>query len=333
MMLFTELKKSLTQMFRKKKQGYAVFSSDVHIRGAAAENTQYKPRYHRLAKIRQRIQGKKKDFPEEYHRPAKKKSYGRFIILGVLILAVPLGWFFGGGDKVRQSLQSISFFKVAKIEVSGCAAVAQEKILEASGIITHQTSLLALDVAKIESSIATVPWVAKVMVKKRWPAKIQIVVEENAPVALLHTSSTSGLQLQYMDGKGKAFSTVNPGGEIDFPVVTGLTERGDLAVREKALAEILIFLSKVRGNDPHLPAHSVSELHVTKTGELVVYLVDYPFPIFFGNGNTKEKYSRLIQVLRALYKKQNSKELLSQIKYIQMDYFNDKVLVVESGSE
>jgi hypothetical protein len=111
-----------------------------------------------------------------------------------------------------------------------------------------------------------------------------------------------------------------------------LAEVADQPLKEKALAEILTFLRKVRGNDPHLPAQSVSELHVTKSGQIVVYLVDYPFPIFFGNGNTKVKYSRLIQVLRALYKKQNGKELLSQIEYIQMDYLNDKVLVVEHGS-
>jgi hypothetical protein len=62
---------------------------------------------------------------------------------------------------------------------------------------------------------------------------------------------------------------------------------------------------------------------------MVLYLVEYPFPIFFGNGNSEKKYSRLIQVLRVLYKKPNGKELLAQIAYIQMDYLNDKVLVVE----
>jgi cell division protein FtsQ len=176
------------------------------------------------------------------------------------------------------------------------------------------------------------PWVARATVKRSWPAKILIAIEENAPIALLHLPSAEGMQLQYLDANGIAFSSVNPGADIDFPVVTGLTEITDPQLKEKVLAEILTFLRKVQGNDPHLPAHSVSELHATKSGELVVYLVEYPFPIFFGNGNTKVKYSRLIQVLRTLYKKQNGKELLSQIEYIQMDYLNDKVLVVESGS-
>lgn len=332
-MLLTKLKKSLTGLFRKKKPGYASFSSDLHIRGAAAETSQYKPRFHRLAKIRQRILGKKRDYQEEYSQPvSRKRGYVKFAVLFLMVSALPFAWAYGGGERVRQGLQSITLFKVAKIEITGCTAVSKEKVLAASEIVPHQTSLLTLQGSQIETRIAAVPWVARATVKRSWPAKIQIAIEENAPIALLHSPSVDGTQLQYLDANGSAFSSVNPGADIDFPVVTGLSEIADQQVKDKVLAEILTFLRKVQGNDPHLPAQSVSELHVTKSGELVVYLVEYPFPIFFGNGNTKVKYSRLIQVLRALYKKQDGKELLSQIEYIQMDYLNDKVLVVESGS-
>ena len=122
------------------------------------------------------------------------------------------------------------------------------------------------------------------------------------------------------------------GANLDFPVITGLAEIDIPALKKKALAEILLFLQKVGINDPHLPAQSVSEVHVNPIGELVVYLVEYPFPIFFGNGNTKQKYQKLIRVLRALYKKERGEEIISSVEYIRMDYFNDKVLVAQSGS-
>lgn len=333
-MLLTRLKKFIIRLFRKKKQGYASFASDLHIRGAVAETTGYKPRHHRLEKIKRRIQGKKRELQEGYGQPvSRKKGNVKTFVLFFVILAMPLVWVYGGGtEKVREGLQSIHLFKVGKIEIAGCTAVSKEKILEVSEITPYQSSLLTLRSSEIEARIAKVPWVARATVKRNWPAKILITIEENAPVALLNSPDVGGGQLQYLDANGVVFSAVNPGGEIDFPVVTGLAEITDQQLKEKALSEILIFLRKVQGNDPHLPAQSVSEMHVTPSGELVVYLVEYPFPIFFGNGNTKIKYSRLIQVLRALYKKQNGKELLSQIEYIQMDYLNDKVLVVESGS-
>ncbi len=332
-MLHARLKRFLASVFGKKKKGYASFANDLRVRGVATEIGHYKNRFHRITKIRQRIQSKKREYQEEYSRPLmRNKMYLRLGVMLLLVSALPIVWVYGGGEKIIQGLQSITFFRVARVEITGCTAVSKEKVLDASGIVLQQTNLLTLNSKEIEDRIAAVPWVARTVVKRSWPAKVQISIEENAPVALLHSPGGEGTQLQYLDDNGMAFSSVNLGADIDFPVVTGLTEITDQQLKEKVLAEILIFLRKVRGNDPHLPAQSVSELHVTKSGEMVVYLVDYPFPIFFGNGNTKQKYSRLIQVLRALYKKQNGKELLSQIEYIQMDYLNDKVLVVESGS-
>lgn len=330
--MYSRLKKYFSNLIRKKKRGYAGFASDLHIRGAATETGKH-GRLHFLSKIRKLLRAKQREYLEEYRRPtSRKRLYVKFSFISLLVMALPLLWIYGGGEKVRQGLQSIALFRVNKIEIAGCTTVSKEIVLEASGIILHQTSLLALNRSQIEARIASVPWVGRAVVKRNWPSNILIEIEENAPVALLHAPSTGGTQLQYLNASGIAFSSVVPGADLDFPIVTGLEEVIDQQLKEKALAEVLMFLQKVRGNDPHLPAHSVSELHVAKSGEMVVYLVEYPFPIFFGSGNTKQKYSRLIQVFRALYKKQNSKELLSQIKYIQMDYLNDKVLVVESGS-
>ena len=159
-MLFTQFKKFLARIFRKKKQGYAGFANDLHIRGAAAETGRPR-RYHRLAKIRQRIQTKKREYQEEYSRPmSRKRGYVRFTVLLMVVLALPLVWVYGGGAKVRQGLQAIALFQVGKIEITGCAAVPQKKILDVSGIVAHQTSLLTLNSSQIESRIAAVPWVA-----------------------------------------------------------------------------------------------------------------------------------------------------------------------------
>ncbi len=331
-MMYSRFKKYVSTLIPKKKRGYASFASDLHIRGAAAETGKH-GRLHFLSKIRKHIREKQRAYLEEYRRPmSRKRLFIKFCFFFLLVMALPLLWIYGGGEKVRQGLQSIAIFRVNKVEIAGCTTVSKEKVLEASGIILHQTSLFTLSSRQIEARISSVPWVGRAIVKKNWPSNIIIEIEENAPVALLHSPSAEGIELQYLNASGIAFSSVDPGADLDFPIVTGLAEVTDQQLKEKALAEVLMFLQKVRGNDPHLPAHSVSELHVAKSGEMVVYLVEYPFPIFFGSGNTKQKYSRLIQVFRALYKKQNSKELLSQIKYIQMDYLNDKVLVVESGS-
>lgn len=292
-----------------------------------------KPHHPRLVRLKRLLLTKKSKAHEGYSRPvARKRPIVRAGVTVFTLIVLGLAVVYGGKAKMAEALRAISWFKINKIDVIGSTAVARDKLVEASGIILYQTSLLALNSSQVEAKLAAVPWVARVEVKKDWPSRIAITIEENAPFALLHSPGAEGMQLQYVDAKGVPFASVPLGADVDFPVITGLAEITDPEVREKALAEALLFLRKVHGNDPHLPAQSVSELHFTKAGEMVVYHVDYPFPIFFGNGNTKQKYSRLIQVLRALFKKEKGKELLSQIKYIQMDYMNDKVIVVENGS-
>lgn len=331
-MRLTTLRKAWARLRGKKKAGYASFSSDLNIRGAANESGTSR-RLHRLAKIRQRIQTKKREQSQGYGRPVpKRRALIKVVALGALPLFVAAAWFFGGGDLLRRQIEGMAFFRVNKIEVSGCNAVSRDKVIEASGIALRQSSLLTIDLDKSREGIAKLPWVAKAEVTRSWPARIAIAIEENAPVALVHSGGGEGSPLRLLDGGGKVFSEASLDGDIDFPVITGWLEVADQEIKERAMREILAFLRKVRSNDPHLPAHSLSEVHITPSGEMVLYLVEYPFPIFFGNGNSEKKYSRLIQVLRALYKKPNGKELLSQIAYIQMDYLNDKVLVVERAA-
>ncbi len=264
-----------------------------------------------------------------YQSPAaRKKMLAKLVTASGFTVALLLLLLLGGGHHIVKSLASLPFFQVSGITFSGNDSISEEKLREASKIILHQTSLIGLDCSRVEANLASVPWVAKAEVRKNWPSTVEISVVENIPVALLHSSMGGNNQLQYIDKKGVPFLRVWPGADIDFPVITGLTEIGEPEVRHQALAEVLTFLKAVSGNNPNLPAQSVSEIHLTREGEMVVYLVENPFPIFFGKSNTSRKYGRLVQVLKSLYKKQN----VSRVEYIQLDYLDDKVLVAQSES-
>ncbi len=96
---------------------------------------------------------------------------------------------------------------------------------------------------------------------------------------------------------------------------------------EQAWDEVMEFLRRLWGNNAHLPAHSLSEIHVTKDGGIVLYLVEYPFPIFFGRGEVKKKYTRLVEVLKPLYESDKGHRIIEEVEYIQMEYLENKVLV------
>jgi cell division protein FtsQ len=319
----------------KKRSGNSYLKSDMHLSPLPGQKSrhgsQYAQRKNRLARLRQLLQVKKQASRGSYKTPVRSRKM-MFRLAGSAVMTLVLLVFLlaGGGRLVLSHLQSISFFQVSAIVFSGAEAVPEQKLREASGIILHQTSLIGLDCSRVEAALTTVPWIAAAEVSRSWPSTIGISVVENVPVALINGAGPGGTSLQYIDKHGVPFMRVRPGADTDFPVITGLTGIGDPQVRRAALGEALIFLANINGNDPYLPAQSVSEIHLEKDGGMVVYLVEYPFPIFFGRSDTSKKYSRLVQVFKALYKKQKGRDFISRIEYIQMDYLHDKVLVARS---
>jgi cell division protein FtsQ len=319
-------------LVRKKKNGAGYLKSELQLHTLPGQTGHYPGRKSRLARLRQLFFGKKRASHNNYGKQVnKRKVIVKVAGLAAATLALLVCIVLGARHLLPDNFEKLPFFQVSAITYSGNETISNEKLREASGIILHQTSLAGLSCAKVEAGLVTVPWVARAEVKKNWPSTVEISIVENVPVALLHKDGLVGKQLQYIDKKGLPFLAVKPGADIDFPVITGLDAINEPEVQKKALAEVLIFLEKINGNNPQLPAQSVSEIHLNRDGELVVYLVEHPFPIFFGNSDISKKYNRLVQVLKTLYK-QKGKGSISQIEFIQMDYLDDKVLVAQTQS-
>lgn len=246
--------------------------------------------------------------------------------------AIVLFFVFGGMQTVGGLFRDISVFKIRDLEFVGCEATTEDRLRLLTGINLYQTSLLELDADAVAASVEQDPWVSKAVVKRNWPSAVVIEVKEHHPVAMINRSTTDTPQLYYVDRSGTAFLEVRPGQDVDFPVITGLDRFGDEAQRAEIFADIHQFLKYAERNNPNLPVQSVSEIHVNEEGELVIYLVDHTFPIFFGRGNVYEKYRRLVRVLESLYREKRKGMLISGVEYIRMDYLNDKVLVAQSES-
>jgi cell division septal protein FtsQ len=334
MKIFSSIRKISNPFSGKKKPGAGVRTGEFPLCGVPGEQGLYEQKKSgKWSRHKQLFRTQKRKKNEGYGRSVTRgKLLQRFAMLFLFISVAGLSLFYGGKLGIEKRLDSISFFQVSDVVFSGCRMTSSGQLREQAGIVLHQTNLMGLDTVQIERDLEKNPWIFEATVKRSWPSTVEIKVMEYVPVALLHSTTEEGGQLYYVDKKGVPFTPVPVGANLDFPVITGLTEVTAASLKEKALAEILLFLKKVRINDPHLPAQSVSEVHVNRYGELVVYLVEYPFPIFFGNGNTKQKYQKLIRVLQALYKKESGEEIISSVEYIRMDYFNDKVLVAQSGS-
>ena len=283
---------------------------------------------------RKRWQQKRQAEQEGYRQAPPRQLSGLrpLLILAIGVVSVLVFTLVGGATHLAGLLHGITFLQVHSLVVDGNKAISRARLRELSGIVEYKTSLIGMDVTAIKARIEADPWVSEAQVSRNWPSTVTIEIVEHRPVAMVNSGGANDSQLYYTDAGGVSFLPVMVGKDLDFPVITGLDSITAQREKEAVFADIMIFLKRTERNDPNLPAQSVSEIHVTPKGEMIVYLVDHPFPIYFGKGETAVKYSRLVKVLESLYQKSEGGVKISQVDYIRMDYLEDKVLVAQSKS-
>ncbi|HIP40726.1 MAG TPA: FtsQ-type POTRA domain-containing protein [Desulfocapsa sulfexigens] len=244
---------------------------------------------------------------------------GVFLICGYLLVTGPLKILYGNWN----------YFRINEIEISGCLMTTPNTLRKFADI-SYEMNMLTLDPEAIEGRLLSHPWIAKAEIRRIWPDRLAVTIREYRPNALIVQAEEEGFN--YLDRKGKIFAAVTSGQDLDFPVITGLDAFNTREEKERLLKEATSFLQLAERNNPNLPAQNISEIHFNRDGELILYLVEQPFPIYFGKGDIKRKYYQLRKVLEVLYRKRQGKSIIGNVAYIRMDYQDDKVLVIRSST-
>lgn len=241
----------------------------------------------------------------------------------VILLSVFLVFFaFGVGVIAFAAYKGMcraDFFQVTSIKISGNHHLTKAEVFELSGV-DIRTNLLAMSVSQSEKKFSAHPWVKNVSITREWPNTINITIKERTPAALVNLETG----LHYIDREGTVFAPVQALEDIDFPVITGLEGKDKKIITENPLLDqALSFLKNTEKGNYIFPKQNVSELHIADMNQLILYLVERPFPVYLGKEDLATKYNRLVKVLYWLYKK----EEFPQVAYIRMDMFSDQVVV------
>jgi hypothetical protein len=139
-----------------------------------------------------------------------------------------------------------------------------------------------IDLGAIEKKIGRHPWVRRVFVRREFPRRIIIDVEERTPKAIVALR-----KLYYVDADGVVFKEVGPGENVKLPLLTGLRAEQfaapDPATRKRIRDALRLSEMMVQRS------HSLSEIHFAKPDRLVVYTTAYPIALHMGWGNWAEK--------------------------------------------
>ncbi|MBU1708374.1 MAG: FtsQ-type POTRA domain-containing protein [Proteobacteria bacterium] len=264
--------------------------------------------------------------PKDYHGVRKK-------ILKYVLLVVFGGSVIAGTNHVLYAYFSNSeFFRVTSINIQGGGKISKEEILEASGINIH-TNILALDADAVQQKLCRNGWIESVIISKDWPSSLELTVTERVPVAMIEQWGN----LYYTDRKGVVFAKVANGEDLDFPVISGLMTNAEaekdcrLIMQSINLAGLKTALSLIdysRVINSALPRQNISQIHVTATDEIQLFLANKPFPIYLKSNDINTQYHRLAKVLDWLYRKKE----FEKTAYIYVGYNGDKVLVGKTNA-
>jgi cell division septal protein FtsQ len=269
---------------------------------------------------------------QPYHAEKKSTILRKVLLVCCLLSALVLFQQKGGIGLFSILLQDIDYFRLTAVEIEGCRNSTPDEIRKASGI-TISSSMFSVDEELVSRKVKMQSlWIDRVSVTRRWPDTVVLKVEEYEPYALIAVGDSAAAALYYLDRHGNRFIKTDYGMDLDYPVITGLEHETDPVRMAQHLRAPLDLLKLVGSNNPNLPIQSISEVHVGDEDGMILYLVEHPFPIFFGDGEIRQKYYRLRKVLEMLYKPKKTGMDIGGVAYIKMDYLQDKVIVGYSES-
>jgi cell division protein FtsQ len=241
---------------------------------------------------------------EKFFRPRKKsgeKGGERF--QGILKKAIRVAsqllflfLFFFIGYHVYVYLLEDPFLRVRECEVEGNQKIQKETILSLAEL-EGMPNLFTLRLKEVAKRLESHPWVEQVKVRKVFPNKILIQIEERKPVAILQLE-----ELYYIDNKGVIFSPLGDGDLYNYPFLTGLTRQVMEKDPEEAKHLITMALEFLRIVDKEkvFPPEEISEIHMEKIFGVKYFTKAEGVEVRMGWEHFGEKLRRLSIILSDL---------------------------------
>lgn len=215
------------------------------------------------------------------------------------------------GYMVYQYFQRVPVLNVGEIRIMGCLNATESELLSLAKI-DFKDSLVNMNLQEVSSRLARHPWVENARVQRDWSRKALIIeVKERVPRALILFED-----LYLVDQQGEVFKKADPKERMDFPVITGLTQKEMTQKDPQALQlfrQSLDLLEHLQQRKV-FNAKRVSEVHLSRQNGITLFTVDGAVPIRLGTDGFPEKLDRLERILPDLAPK--SKE----IEYVDLNY-------------
>ena len=236
----------------------------------------------RLRKFFHSDERKKSKGEERFQEVLKKVMRAAFqlLLLSLLLFA---------GHWVYTRLLEDPLFRVREVEVEGCGRISREAIRSLI-MIEGMPNLFTLSLEEIARRVEKHPWIDRVVLRKVFPNKVRVEIEERKPIAILQLE-----EFYYIDARGVIFSPARDGDGYNYPFLTGLTRQAfekDPAASKDLILKALEFLQIIESERPS-PLEEVSEIHMSRSFGIDCYTNAHGLKVEMGKNLFREKIRRL----------------------------------------
>lgn len=225
---------------------------------------------------------------------AARVDFRQVLPVAAAILAVFLVT--AAGAAVYSWLGRSRLFTVRDIDMNPCAYVTRDEV---SGILSGvpRGNIWSLSSRDIGRRLRTHPWVRNVSVRKSFPDRLVVRIDERKPAAMINLDA-----LYYVDEEGSIFKRLTAYDPKNFPIVTGFS-RGELTARDAVtLQNLKRTLELLRAAESGALRKNVSEVHFDAQEGFTLVTRDAGLQLKVGMLDVREAMKRIEEAMPRLEK-------------------------------
>jgi cell division protein FtsQ len=205
---------------------------------------------------------------QEERRPESRSALGILCGLGTGLLKVLVVL----GAITLTSLCFLSLYnylltspymKLHQVVVEGVDKKTGDELIRMCGL-TSDTSVLGLNLVELKRKMEKHPWIRSVTLKRKFPHTLRVKAEREVPRALVKMD-----RIYYMNRWGEIFKAVEASDDMDFPIVTGVSQ-GDKTL-SKGLYTAARVMEALEPEKGMWSLKELSEVHIDSRGNLSLY--------------------------------------------------------------
>ena len=211
------------------------------------------------------------------------------------------------------------YVKLERVVFSGVDEKLRGELIELAGL-NSDMSLLAIDLKEIKESMEKHLWIRSVKPEKRFPHTLAVRAEREEPRAVVVMD-----RLYLMNRWGEIFKEVDPKGELDFPIITGVSNNRTDKKRHLLRAAHVLNILETQKSPWSLK--DISEVHIKKDGNISLYFTTFPGVIQARGRDFGFKIDDLKKVVKHLERTGRTQ----MVRGINLDYQDGAVVSFKNG--